>query len=206
VCAAYSERRGQSSEDLARALALEVSALRATSAPIGHRTADQLLLPLVLFTRGALLRCQASEDLHFATNAGVIEAFLGSGLVVVSGAAEAASAAAAAAQEAGAGGGGAGEASLHPGVLVTVQPRAYFGAGAAESSGGATAAEAAVGAGSASGSSSAQDAAAGPATPAAEAPPAAEAAAAVAVACRAADEEDGKCSASKRARTTGDED
>jgi RNA 3'-terminal phosphate cyclase (ATP) len=205
VCAVYSERRGQSSEDLARALAAEVEALRATSAPIGHRTADQLLLPLALFTRGALLRCQASDDLHFATNAGVIEAFLGSGLVTTASADAAAPGGAEAGGGEGGGGGGGGGSSLHPGVLVTVRPRVYYGACAAEVAAGGGA-EAAAEAGGGGGSGSTEPAAPAPAAApealaAAPAVAAPEAAAAAAAALTVAEEGGSEFSASKRART-----
>jgi RNA 3'-terminal phosphate cyclase (ATP) len=123
VCVVYSERKGQSSAQLAGELAAEVAQLQATSAPISHRAADQLLLPLALFTQGGSFRCQASQDLHFATNAGVIEAFLGQGIITTSAAEpEAGGEGEGAASAAAAQGGGA----LHAGVLVNIQPRAYY--------------------------------------------------------------------------------
>ena len=147
VCAAFSERRGQTSEQLAGELAGEVAALRATSAPISHWSADQLLLPLLLFSSGGTLRYSpVAADLHFATNVGVIEAFLGQGLVAVQPAGQGA-AEVAVEGAAGGGGGGGGAGALDAGVLVTLTPRQYFApaplhaAAAAVAEGGAAGAQ-----------------------------------------------------------------
>jgi RNA 3'-terminal phosphate cyclase (ATP) len=120
VCAAYSERRGQSSEDFAGALWRDACRLKGTAAPLSHHTADQLVLPLLLFSAGAEYVCESLEgDAHFSTNVGVCEAFLGGGLV--------------SAESRGAGeGGGGGGGEVAAGVRVRISPRAYFGGGAAE--------------------------------------------------------------------------
>jgi RNA 3'-terminal phosphate cyclase (ATP) len=113
--------RGVAAEAVAGAAAAAARALAASAAPFSEHAADQLLLPLLVMGGGAFRAVALGRDSkHFATNVGVLDAFVGGG---------------------GGGGGGScvrtepavageGDGGLDPGVVVTVAAVRLAGADA----------------------------------------------------------------------------
>jgi RNA 3'-terminal phosphate cyclase (ATP) len=79
VCAAFGEMR-KPAEKVARELVRQVRAYQESDAPVCEHLADQLLLPLALGAGGVFRAVSASE--HTATNAAIINRFLGDAVAI----------------------------------------------------------------------------------------------------------------------------